>query len=84
MYDHIRGALRVSAGPELQAQIDLNARTPDGLTPVPTELVTSGAEAGMVVRVLEPEDDIAGIGRIECADRDAELVYIRVDWGSIR
>jgi hypothetical protein len=83
MYDHIRAALRVSTGSELQAQIDLNARTPDGLTPVPTDLVTSGAQAGMVIRVFEPEDEVAGIGQIERIDRDAGLVYIRVDWNSI-
>lgn len=83
MYDHIRAALRVSTGSEMQAQIDLNARTPDGLTPVPTDLVTSGAQAGMVIRVFEPEDEVAGIGQIERIDRDAGLVYIRVDWNSI-
>lgn len=66
--------------------IDPNVRVEGGLTFSGFEDVDvlEALEGGASVRVREPEADLEGDGKVAWLDRERGLVYLQVDWATLR
>lgn len=67
-----------------RVQIDPNIRVENNWTFAGEEDVLGPIIEGADVEVFEPEADLVGVGRIERYDPEYGLVYLSVDWPSIR
>lgn len=68
----------------MRIQIDLNRRAADGTTVTDLQDAERPADlnVGDTVTVFEPEDGIRGFATVQSVDRDAEQIYLNVDWQS--
>lgn len=66
--------------------IDPNVRVEGGLTFAGFEDLVDGEVPGVgtAVRVREPEADLEGTGKVARVDRERSLVYLHVDWTTLR
>jgi hypothetical protein len=67
-----------------RVRIDLNVRVRGHGTYAGLEDVDGPVASGDLVQVFEPESDLEGEGRITEVDLAARLVYLTVDWNSLR
>lgn len=67
-----------------RVEIDLNVRTRRGLTPAGLEDADGVLADGDSVDVFESEDGIEGVARVVGIDQRRRLVYLDVDWASLR
>jgi len=65
-------------------EIDPNVRVRDNWTFTREEWVLGPITVGANVRVVESEIGLIGNGRIEEYDEEQGLVYLSVDWESLR
>jgi hypothetical protein len=70
--------------PRTRVEIDLNVRVRGNDTFVGFEDLSGPVAVGEIVEVYESESGVAGEGRVTEIDGDAELVYLSVDWPSIK
>ncbi len=69
----------------IRIAIDVNVRVRGNLTYSGFEDIDGEpAVAGASVEVYEPESGLAGTGRVVELDVERELVYLEVDWASLR
>jgi len=64
--------------------VDLNVRVRGDLTYSGLEDLEGDLPLDGMVEVYEPESDIVGVGRVVDIDEDARLIYLAVDWASLR
>lgn len=67
-----------------RVEIDPNVRTRHGSTFTGVRYVDGPVAIGDKVTVFESEADIEGWGTVTEIDKDKGLVYLRVDWASLR
>lgn len=70
--------------PRTRVEIDLNVRVRGNDTFVGFEDVYGPLAVGEAVEVFESESGVSGDGRVTQIDGERELVYLSVDWASIR
>jgi len=70
--------------PRTRVEIDLNVRVRGNDTFVGFEDLSGPVAVGEVVEVYESESGVAGEGRFTEIDGDRELVYLSVDWPSLK
>lgn len=71
----------------IRIEIDLNCRTEENYTYSGFEDIDhepTAIQGHEPVIVCEPETGVEGFGRVARMDWDKGLVYIRVDWSSLR
>lgn len=64
--------------------IDLNIRVRGNQTYAGYEDVEGVVMSGSLVEVWEPESEIAGVGIVTSVDARTRLVYLAVDWTSMK
>lgn len=64
--------------------IDPNVRIRGNATFAGLEDVEGPLHLGLMVEVFEPESDLSGIGEVVEVDAERRLVFIRVEWSSLR
>src|SRR5437016_2086023 len=67
-----------------RVEIDLNVRVRGNDTFVSFEDVSGPIAVGESVEVYESESGVSGEGKVTEIDGDRELVYLSVDWSSLR
>ena len=67
-----------------RVEIDLNVRVRGNGTFVGFEDLSGPVAVGEIVEVYESESGVAGEGRVTEIDGDRELVYLSVDWPSLK
>jgi hypothetical protein len=65
-------------------EIDLNVRVRGNGTYAGFEDVTGSLSVGEQVEVFESESSLVGVGRVTEIDPVRQLVYLSVDWASLR
>ena len=64
--------------------INSNAITADGLVRVRGSYFDGKPAPGAVVQVIERDDALEGLGRVVRINEKTNLVYLAVDWASLR
>ena len=64
--------------------IDPNVRVRGGLTYSGFEDIDGELPLDGLVEVYEPEGDLLGSGKVVDVDDEAQLVYVEVEWSSLR
>lgn len=67
-----------------RVEIDLNVRVRGNWTYTGLEDADGPVEVGDIVQVFEPESGLEGHGRVEEVDEARQLIYLSVDWASVR
>jgi hypothetical protein len=67
-----------------RVRIDLNVRVRGNGTYTGLEDVFGPIAVGDIVEIFEPESSLAGPGRITDIDFETRLVYLTVEWASLR
>lgn len=67
-----------------RVEIDLNVRVRGNWTFTGLEDADGPVEVGDIVQVFEPESGLEGHGRVEEVDEARQLIYLSVDWASVR
>lgn len=65
-------------------EIDLNVRTRNNETYSGIEDADARVHVGQAVYVTEPEDGIIGDATVSRLDHARDLIYLAVDWSSLR
>lgn len=67
-----------------RVEIDLNNRVRGNWTVAGLEDADVPVRVGDDVEVFEPESGVVGTGRVEDIDSDKRLLYLSVDWSTLR